>query len=192
MKLFEPLYAKTMQWSRHERAPWYLALFSFCESSFFPIPTDVMLAPMAMAKPHRWMRLAFLTTVFSVLGGLFGFMLGALLLESILPWLQTTAYWPSYQTAKAWFIEYGIWAVLIAGFSPVPYKVFTIAAGALHMAVIPFLLASLLARALRFYLVAGLMAWGGERMEKTLHVYIERLGWASVVLIVLGVWIWKG
>lgn len=192
MKIFGPLYAKTMQWSRHPRAPWYLALLAFCESSFFPIPTDVMLAPMAMAQPKRWMRLAMITTVFSVLGGMFGYFLGLLLLDSVLPWLETTSYWGAYQTSVAWFAEYGVWAVLIAGFSPVPYKVFTIAAGAMSMAFLPFVLTSLVGRAMRFYLVGGLMAWGGPKMEQTLHVYIERLGWASIVVIGVGVWVIKG
>jgi membrane protein DedA with SNARE-associated domain len=82
-----------------------------------------------------------------------------------------------------------VWAVFIAGFSPIPYKVFTIAAGALSMALLPFTIASLVGRGLRFFLVAGLMAWGGERMEAMLQRYVDRLGWATVALVVVaGVW----
>lgn len=192
MKLFGPLYRRTMEWSRHEKAPYYLSGLSFAESSFFPIPPDVMLAPMAMANPERWKFLAFLTAITSVLGGLFGYLIGAITIESILPWLQTTNYWPRYEQAVMWFEDYGIWAILIAGFSPVPYKIFTLAAGASGMALVPFILASAVARSARFFLVAGLMAWGGPKMEATLNSYIERLGWASIVLLGFAAWMLKG
>lgn len=182
----------TMEWSRHKKAPYYLCGLSFAESSFFPIPPDVMLAPMAMANPVRWKFLAFLTAMASVLGGIFGYLIGAATIDSILPWLQTTNYWPRYETAVQWFGDYGIWAILIAGFSPVPYKVFTLAAGASGMAFIPFLLASIVARSARFFLVAGLMAWGGPKMEVTLNSYIERLGWASIAILGLAAWMLKG
>lgn len=190
MKLFAPLYAMCMRWVQHRHAPRYLAGLSFAESSFFPIPPDVMLAPMAMAQPDAWKRLAFLTVIFSVLGGLFGYFIGHYGMAYIRPWLETTHYWASYTTAVSWFDEWGIAAVLIAGFSPVPYKIFTIAAGAANMALIPFVLASLVARSARFFLVAGLMAWGGPKLESTINRYVEILGWASVVLVAgLVVWL---
>ena len=85
--------------------------------------------------------------------------------------------------AVQWFKDYGFWAVFIAGFSPIPYKAFTIAAGALSMALTPFILASLIGRGARFFLVAGLMKWGGARMEAALGRYVDRLGWATVALI---------
>ena len=90
-----------------------------------------------------------------------------------------------YSPALSW-LRYGVLAVFIAGFSPIPYKVFTIAAGVLSMALIPFILASILGRGARFFLVAGLMRWGGARMEAQLHVYVDRLGWATVGLVVVG------
>ncbi len=185
MKIFGFLYRKTLAWARHKNASWFLAGLSFIESSFFPIPPDVMLAPMCMATPNKWRRLAFITTVSSVLGGVLGYLIGAWMLDMILPWLQTTSYWSSYQLAEQWFVKYGVWAVFIAGFSPIPYKVFTVAAGGLSMAIVPFVLASILGRASRFYLVAGLMAYGGPKMETVLHTYIERIGWACVVLFVI-------
>jgi len=191
VKLFSPLYARVMTWSRHPRAPWYLGGLSFAESSFFPVPPDVMLAPMCLANPHRAWSFALLTTLTSVAGGLFGFAIGYFALDALLPWLQQSRYWPAYQTAVAWFGEWGFWAVFIAGFSPIPYKVFTIAAGALSMALAPFVLASIVGRGLRFYLVAGLMAWGGARMEAVLHRYVDRLGWATVALVGL-VALWYG
>jgi len=194
MKLFPLLYSRVMQWSRHRHAPWYLGGMSFAESSFFPIPPDVMLAPMSLANPaHAW-RLALITTLASVAGGLFGYALGYFAFDAIEPWLSTTHYWPAYQTSVLWFEKWGFWAIFVAGFSPIPYKVFTLAAGALSMAVLPFALASIIGRGARFFMVAGLMAWGGARMEAMLHRYINRLGWATVALVVMvgGLYQWAG
>jgi len=186
MKLFSPLYRRAMQWSRHPHAPWYLGGLSFAESSFFPVPPDVMLAPMCLANPRRALAFALLTTLASVAGGLLGYAIGHFALDAVLPWLQESRYWPAYQTAVAWFDRWGVWAVFVAGFSPIPYKVFTIAAGALSMALLPFTLASIVGRGLRFFLVASLMAWGGARMEAMLSRYVDRLGWATVALIAVG------
>lgn len=186
MKLFAPLYTRAMQWARHRHAPWYLGGMSFAESSFFPIPPDVMLAPMALARPDKAWQYAWITTLTSVAGGIFGYLIGMVAFGAIEPWLQTSRYWDAYQLATAWFDQWGVMAVLIAGFSPIPYKVFTIAAGALSMAFLPFTLASLVGRGARFFLVAGLMRWGGARMEAQLHQHIDRLGWASVALVVIG------
>ena len=186
MKLFAPLYERAMQWARHRHAPWYLGGMSFAESSFFPIPPDVMLAPMALARPEKAWLYAWITTLASVAGGVFGYFIGLLAFDAIEPWLQTSRYWGPYQTATQWFDEWGVVAVFIAGFSPIPYKVFTIAAGALSMALLPFTLASVVGRGARFFLVAGLMRWGGARMEAQLRQHIDRLGWATVALVALG------
>lgn len=186
MRIFSALYQRAMQWSRHRHAPRYLGGISFAESSFFPIPPDVMLAPMSLATPSRAWRFALITTLASVAGGLFGYLIGHYGFDAIEPWLRTTKYWASYEVAVDWFGRWGFWAVFIAGFSPIPYKVFTIAAGALSMALLPFTLASLIGRGARFYLVAGLMAWGGPRMEAAMHRYVDRIGWAMVALLVIG------
>lgn len=186
MRLFSPLYRRVMQWSRHHRAPWYLGGLSFAESSFFPIPPDVMLAPMALARPERAWRLALITTLASVAGGLFGYAIGLFAFDLIQPWLEARPrYWQAYQQAVDWFGRYGFWAVFVAGFSPIPYKVFTIAAGVLSMSLLPFALASLIGRGARFYLVAGLMRWGGARMEAMLHCHVDRLGWAVVAAVAM-------
>lgn len=191
MKLFSPLYSRAMIWSRHPRAPWYLGGLSFAESSFFPVPPDVMLAPMCLAMPRRAFYFALITTFASVAGGLFGYAIGYFAFDALQPWLQESHYWPAYQTAVEWFERWGFWAVFIAGFSPIPYKVFTIAAGALSMALLPFTVASFVGRGLRFFLVAGLMAWGGAHMEAMLHRYVDRLGWALIGLIAVAV-LWYG
>jgi membrane protein YqaA with SNARE-associated domain len=186
IRIFSSLYDRVMVWSRHRHAPWYLAGLSFSESSFFPIPPDVMLAPMSMAKPRAAFRLAALTTVASVLGGLLGYLIGHFAFDLITPLVtEGGRYAKPFAAAEAWFEKWGVWAVLIAGFSPIPYKVFTISAGVLHMALIPFLIASAVGRGGRFFLVSALMAWGGERMESGLRTYVDRVGWIMVLLVVL-------
>lgn len=183
MGLFTRLYDSTLRWSRHPLAPRYLAGLSFAESSFFPIPPDVMLMPMSLAQPRRAMHFALLTTLASVIGGMAGYAIGHFALEWVAPLIEEGGSWSAaYTRASDWFAEWGFWAVLIAGFSPIPYKVFTISAGALSMAFIPFVLASAVGRGTRFFLVAGLLAWGGAAMEARVRVYVERIGWALVGL----------
>ena len=187
MRLFGPLYERVLEWSRHRHAERYLAGLSFAESSFFPIPPDVMLAPMCLAERKRAWRYATVTTIASVLGGVAGYAIGYFLFELIEPWLQTTHYWESYLEARAWFNKWGVLAVFVAGFSPIPYKIFTIAAGAAVLTFPLFVLASFLGRGGRFYLVAGFIVAGGERMATLLPRYVERIGWAVVVVAVVGV-----
>ena len=185
MRIFSRLYARVMLWARHRHAPYYLAGLSFAESSFFPIPPDVMLAPMALARPDRAWHYAALTTATSVLGGVAGYAIGWLAFEAIEPLLHRAGYWPAYQTAKEWFDAWGFWAIFVAGFSPIPYKVFTIAAGVVGMPLLPFVVASTIGRGGRFFLVAGLMRWGGVRMEQALHRYVDRLGWLTLGLLAI-------
>lgn len=185
MKFFSAIYDKVLGWSRHKHAQWYLGGLSFAESSFFPIPPDVMLAPMSLARPQQAWRFAHITTLASVIGGVFGFLIGVFAFEMIEPLLHDAGYWHHYERAVSWFEQWGFWAVLLAGFSPIPYKIFTISAGALGMMFLPFLLASAVGRGARFYLVAGLMRWGGERMEKTLRLYIDRIGWVLILAVVI-------
>jgi len=191
VRLFSALYARVMQWARHQRAPWFLAGLSFAESSFFPIPPDVMLAPMSLARPSRAMMLAALTTVASVVGGVLGYVIGLYALQWVEPLLVDAGYYEKYLLVRAWFGEWGFWAIFIAGFSPIPYKLFTISAGALAMAFLPFVVASLVGRGMRFFLVAGLMAWGGERMEKQLHRYVDVVGWLTLLVVAVIVIIYK-
>ena len=185
MKLFSSLYAKAMRWARHPHAPWYLGGLSFAESSFFPVPPDVMLAPMSLAQPAKAWQFALLTTLTSVLGGALGYLIGLFAFDLIQPVLEQTDYFAKYLQTRAWFDEWGFWAIFIAGFSPIPYKVFTITAGVISMAFLPFLVASLVGRGCRFFLVAGLMSWGGETMEKKLHHYMDIIGWAVVVVLLV-------
>ena len=184
MQLFAPLYRRVLSWAGHPHAERYLAVMSFAESSFFPIPPDVMLAPMCLAERRRAWRYAAVTTIASILGGLLGYAIGFFLFESIEPWLSESHYWDAYLRGREWFDRYGVWAVFVAGFSPIPYKIFTIAAGVAVLNLPGFLLASAIGRGARFFLVAGLIVAGGQRMADLLPEYVERLGWAVVVLAV--------
>ena len=183
MKLFSPLYERVMRWAAHRHAQWYLSGLSFAESSFFPVPPDVMLAPMALADTSKAWRFALITTIASVLGGAAGYLLGVFAFELIQPWLEQGGYLDRYNMAVSWFERWGVWVVFLAGFSPIPYKLFTIAAGVVSMAFVPFMIASFIGRGARFFLVAGLMVWGGSRMEGILRQNIDRIGWALVGLV---------
>ena len=182
MKIFAPLYEKVMLWSKHKHAPFYLYLTAFVESIFWPIPVDIMLAPMALAKRHLAWRFAFGATIFSVLGGAVGYYLGSVLYEPVvLPFIETMGYQGKMLTAQSWFVEWGVMVIFIASFTPIPFKVFTITAGVMGMVFWPFLLTALIGRGLRFFLVAGLMVLGGEKMETKLSKYIDALGWLTII-----------
>lgn len=185
MRLFAPLYDQTLRWAQHSRAPWALSILSFIESVIFPIPTDVMLAPMVLAQPPKWLHYATLATVFSVLGGVFGYLLGAWAFDWASPWLMTGNGAQAFAEAQRLFQEWGVWFVFMAAFTPIPYKVFTISAGFMALALVPFILASAAGRAARFFLVAGLVRWLGARYEPLLRRHIEFAGWAAVVILVL-------
>lgn len=181
MKIFGGLYEMVMGWAGHQYAPRYLAGVSFIESIFFPIPTAIMLLPMCLAKPKSSFSLAAWTTLFSVLGGIVGYLLGYAVFEALTPYLGH--YEDKLVVAKGWFDQYGVWIVLMAGFSPIPYKLFTLTAGSLAMAFIPFVIASILGRASQFFLIATLAYFLGPSMEPKIRQYVEWLGWLVVALI---------
>ncbi len=188
MRLFGPLYDRVLSWSAHPHAERYLGALSFAESSFFPIPPDVMLAPMCLANRTRAWRFATVTTITSLLGGIGGYAIGYFALEAVEPWLHDMGYWSAYLKGRQWFDEWGVWAVFVAGFSPIPYKIFTVSAGAAALNLPGFVIASLIGRGARFFLVAGLIVAGGERMASALPKYVERIGWTVVLLaVVIGV-----
>ena len=185
VKIFGPLYERVLIWSRHRHAERYLAGLSFAESSFFPIPVDVMLAPMCLAsRPQAW-RFAIIAAVFSVIGGLAGYAIGIGAFEVIEPWLAESRYWAAYETSREWFDRYGVWVIFVAGFSPIPYKVFTIAAGVAALNLPAFFIASVVGRGARFFLVAGLVYLGGENLETALRKYVEWIGWGVAALVAI-------
>jgi len=172
-----------LRWAAHRHAPIYLGLVSFSESSFFPIPPDVMLAPMVLARRQQAWWLAGLTTITSVLGGIAGYLIGKFLFDefgqAIIDFYHAQA---GFERVKLWFHEYGVMVVFVAGFSPIPYKLFTVASGVLGLAFVPFAAASVVGRGMRFYLVSGLLYWGGQPFEEFLRRRIDILGWGVVGL----------
>lgn len=186
MRIFGWLYDRAIHWSRHVHAPRYLAGLSFAESFIFPIPPDVMLAPMVLARRERAWHLAILTTGASVLGGLFGYLIGMYLYSQVGE--RVIEFYHAEETflrIQIWFQAYGIWIILIAGFTPIPYKLFTITAGILSMTLVPFLLFSLLGRGARFFLIAAIIFWGGDPLERMIRKYIDVIGWVVLVVLIL-------
>lgn len=186
MKLFATLYDRTMAWAQHKFAPAWLSLVSFCEAIFFPIPPDVMLIPMSMSQPKKAMRYATYTTLASLLGGTIGYFIGFYATD----WVQNViAGWgmqANFERAQLWFETWGIAILFLAGgFSPVPFKVFTVCAGIMQMPFLPFIVTATISRFSRFILVAKLAAWGGEKYADKIRRSIELIGWGSVALVVV-------
>ena len=193
MKIFTKMYETCLRWAQHRHATYYLGTMSFAESVIFPIPVDVMLAPMCLSRLERAWHYAFVATVTSVLGGAFGYLLGAFLFEAMIePSLQSFGYVEKFNDVKS-IVEdnRGGWIVFISAFAPIPYKLVTVSAGIVEMSFMEFLIASIIGRAGRFYLVAGLIVAGGEKMEKKLHQIIDYLGWGLVVVAIFGYFLYK-
>lgn len=186
MKIFSRLYELVLTWAAHPRATRYLAALSFAESSFFPIPPDVMLAPMVLAQRQRAWMLAAVTTLWSVLGGIAGYLIGMFLFNVVAtPVINFYEAEAAFEVVRAKFQAHGVWIVFLAGFTPIPYKLFTISAGLASMSLLPFVAASLVGRGARFFLVAGLIYAGGERFETQLRRYADAIGWTVLILVVL-------
>jgi len=188
--IFQRLYDLVLGWSAHRRAPLILSGLSFAESSFFPIPPDVMLAPMCLARPSRAWWFATLCTASSVLGGVAGYLIGRLAFVWIEPWLMSSSYADVFLSAVDSFERWGAIYILLAGFTPIPYKVFTIGAGVVGMPVIPFLLGSTVGRGSRFFLVAGLIRLLGEKGAERLRSWVDGIGWATLALAVIAFLVW--
>jgi membrane protein YqaA with SNARE-associated domain len=184
MNLFGPLYDRVIRWSRHRHAPRFLVALSFTESSFFPIPPDVMLAPMVLARREKAWYFASITTAASVLGGLLGYLIGWVLFDHVgQPIIELYQAQSQFETVKDWFDQYGVWVVFIAGFSPIPYKLFTVTSGLMAMALAPFIVASAVGRGARFFLVAGLIYWGGEPFAAFVERRVNMIGWSVVAVV---------
>lgn len=177
------LYDWTMSLADHPRADAALASVSFAESSFFPIPPDILLIPMVLAQRARAWFLAGLCTVSSVIGGLFGYAIGYFLYESVgVALLNLYGYAEQFKTFAGQYNDYGAWIVFIAGVTPFPYKVITIASGATALSLPVFIIASIAARALRFFAVAALLYYYGPPIRDFIE---KRLGLLFTVFVVL-------
>lgn len=181
--MLKGLYDRTMRMAASKEAPWALAGVSFAESSFFPIPPDIMLIPMILADRRKAWWYATIATVASVIGGILGYAIGYYLYDAVgLPILKFYGREHALDSFMTFVQEYGVEAVIIKGMTPIPYKVVTIAAGVGQMNIWAFIGASIIARAMRFYLVAGLLYFFGE----PIRAFIEkRLGMVMVAFLVL-------
>ena len=188
--MFRGLYDRVLGWSRHRHAERFLAALSFAEATFFPIPPDVMLAPMVLARRSRAWALALLTTLASVAGGVAGYLIGWLGLELVWPLLERAGQVEAYRHAVEAFETWGIWFVIVAGFTPIPFKLITIAAGALVMPLPAFVVGSIIGRGARFFLVAGLIWLGGERAAERLRDWVDAIGWSVLALLAVAGLVW--
>ncbi|SDU38302.1 YqaA family protein [Stappia sp. ES.058] len=176
------LYDWTMSLASGPRAPYALGAVSFAESSFFPIPPDILLIPMVIARRAKAFSYALLCTITSVIGGAAGYAIGALLFVQIAePILSFYGYLDKFETFRANFNDYGAWIVFIAGVTPFPYKVITIASGATGLSLPVFMLASVLARGVRFFVVAGLLYLFGPPIRTFIE---ERLSLMFTIFVV--------
>ncbi|VEJ09564.1 YqaA family protein [Actinobacillus delphinicola] len=187
MQIFAPIYQKTLQLSKHRHAPFWLGLVSFIEAIFFPIPPDVMLMPMSMTQPQKAVRFAFIAGIFSTLGGMIGYAVGYFAADWVTEIMQHFGYGNQWHTVMGWFDKWGIVIVFVAGFSPIPYKLFTLSTGVMQMAFFPFVIAAFISRMARFLLVAKLAAWGGQRFADKLQRFIEIIGWSVVLLAIIAI-----
>ena len=177
------LYDWTLDLSARPGATRALAVVSFIESSFFPIPPDAMIVPMIVANRERAWRIAAVASVFSVLGGFFGYLIGYLFFESVGQWvLDFYGYNEKFDRVQAFFNEWGAWFVAAAGFTPLPYKVITIASGVTQLDLLVFGIASALSRSARFFLEAAILWYFGPPVRAFVE---KRLGLVAAVSFLL-------
>ncbi|MDQ7010461.1 MAG: YqaA family protein [Mariprofundaceae bacterium] len=192
--LLRRCYDWTLSWADHPRAHLALFLIAVIEASVFPIPPDVLLIALALGRPDLGLRLAGLATSGSLLGAVLGYGIGMMLFTSVAdPLLNFYGAMAEFNHVQSLFAEYGLWFVLIAGFSPIPFKVVTIAAGTFGLSFAGFMAAALLSRGARFYLEGGLLRWGGERLRGFVERHFELMTVLVVLLVASGflaLWLW--
>lgn len=200
MPLFEPIYHRMMVWARHRQAPALLTLFSTAEAVVFPVPPEVMMAPMCLAQPHRGFRFAGLSLAGSMVGAVIGYTLGYFAYELLVPvfeslgWLERIDEQVSRLRAIAARSPWqAFWLLVLAGFTPIPLKIFTWAAGIVGVPFVPFLASMFIGRGKRVFLLALAIRLGGERAERMLAKYIEHVGWlvSAILVLALGYLGWR-
>ena len=185
--MIKNLYNKTMALAGHPQAIFLLGALSFIEASFFPIPPDVMLIPMVLMNPSRAWLFALVATAFSVLGGIFGYIIGTFSYEHIAePLLYSLGKEAQMVDFSNKYNEIGFWAVITAGISPIPYKVVTIMSGATNLNFAVFLGASMASRGVRFFVVAGLLHFYGHEIRDFIERYLNWVFMLFVILLVVG------
>ncbi len=190
MQIIRKIYDWTLRQARTPYAEWTLFGVSFAESSFFPLPPDVMLLPMCIADRAKALRFAAVCTIASVLGGLLGYAIGALLYETAGRWIIETYHLEAaFAKFHEGFNEWGVWIILAKGLTPIPYKLVTIASGVAHFPLLAFVLASILTRGARFFLVAWLVMKFGAPIQVFVEKYLNWVALGVLALIILGFWL---
>ncbi|WP_373283021.1 YqaA family protein [Aurantiacibacter arachoides] len=187
MGLIRGLYDWTMAKSAHPHAQWWLGFIAFIESSFFPIPPHPLLGLMCLAEPRKALRFAFICTAFSVLGGLFGYAIGYFLYDAVGAWLLgALGLTDSFAPAACYLREHDWEVIVVAGTTPVPFKLLTITAGFIHMNLTTFILASIAGRGLIFMTVGVLFRVFGAPIKRFIDKYLGTLTAVFVVLVIGG------
>ena len=186
MKLLRKLYKWTLHWADTKYGIWALAALSFAESSFFPVPPDVLLIALCAGKPKKSFYFAFICTIASVLGGIFGYFIGSQLWSIAEPILQFYGWYDKIHQIGDLYHNYAAWAVSISGFTPIPYKIFTITAGYFKINLGVFIIASTLSRAARFFLVSSLIFIFGEKIKQFINKYFNLVTILFIILLIGG------
>ena len=190
MNFLKYIYIWTLKKAEHKNAKWYLSLISFAESSFFPIPPDILLIPMALASKTKALLYAFICTLSSVLGGVFGYAIGYFFFNSIGLYIVEFYHLEnSFNIFENYYKEFGILIVLGAGITPFPYKFITIASGVFGLNIYLFVTVSIIGRGLRFYLIAILLYFFGEKIKLFIDKYFNILSITFFILLVGSVFI---
>jgi len=181
------LYDWVIRLAGHPRAIPAMGVVSFAESSFFPIPPDVMLVPMILANRQKAFTIALVCTICSVLGGLLGYAIGFYFFETIGAWVvETYGLQAGLEKFRDEFARYGTWVILIKGLTPIPYKLVTIASGAAHFDLFTFVWASIVTRGLRFFLVAALLWKFGEPIRAFIEKRLTLVLWLFLIALIGG------
>ena len=190
--ILKKFYNNILKLSAKPKAEKFLALVAFSESSFFPIPPDLLLIPMALARPLKWIRLALITTIFSVLGGILGYLIGVFLWETIGQYIIEIYHLEEkFNIFKDNYNTKGALIVFIAGFTPIPYKLITIASGGMNLNIIIFIIASILSRGARFFLLTAIIRIFGDTAKLFIDKYFSFLTLiVGFILILLILWIY--
>jgi membrane protein YqaA with SNARE-associated domain len=185
--MLQSLYARILRLAAGPNALPALLAVSFAESSFFPIPPDILLVPMILARPRRAWRLAALCMLASVAGGLLGYAIGYFLFDAIgRPILEYNHAMGGYEALKAGFDRWGVWIIVLKGMTPIPYKLITIASGVARFSLPLFIGASIVSRSLRFFLIAALLCWFGDAAREFIERRLSLVTSAFAVLLVAG------